>query len=347
MRCLPFIIIFLFLAGRLFAQSPHGTSIGDMDCSSCHESTTWKVEKNNIEFNHELTNFKLVGQHQIVDCRSCHKSLVFSDAKPNCFTCHIDIHQNTVGFNCERCHTSDTWIVKNIKLVHQQSRFPLVGIHQSIDCTRCHSGYNNLNFQPIGASCYSCHSNDYKNTRNPNHVTSGFSTDCESCHSMNSKFWTSQNFQHDFFPLTGGHKIDNCFACHKQGTFAGLSTVCVSCHLATYNNTINPKHAPLGLSTDCQACHTTTAFIPATFNHSATGFALTGKHVSIQCSSCHSGAPISNTLCVSCHQAIYNSAPNHVAQSYPTTCEMCHNTTDWLPCRFQRAWQDRSLLHRG
>jgi hypothetical protein len=41
-----------------------------------------------------------------------------------------------------------------------------------------------------------------------------------------------------------------------------------------------------------------------------------------------------NALCVSCHQANYNSAANHVAQSYPTACEMCHNTTDWTQSTF-------------
>src|SRR5674476_308458 len=142
MRYLSFIALLLFVPSRLFAQSPHGKSIGELDCSSCHLSTTWEVKRGNIEFNHDLTNFKLTGQHNLVDCRSCHKSLVFSDAKTDCFSCHTDIHQNTVGFNCERCHTPETWIVKNIKLVHQQSRFPLVGVHQSIDCTQCHKGYN-------------------------------------------------------------------------------------------------------------------------------------------------------------------------------------------------------------
>jgi hypothetical protein len=409
MRYLSFIVLLLFFTNRLFAQSPHGKSIGELDCSSCHESTTWKVERNKIEFDHELTNFKLAGQHNLVDCRPCHKSLVFSDAKTDCFSCHTDLHQNTVGFSCERCHTPETWIVKDIKLVHQQSRFPLVGIHQSIDCAQCHKEYNNLNFQPIGASCYSCHSVDYNNTQNPKHASAGFSTACESCHSINSKFWTTQNFQHDFFPLTGRHKIDNCFACHKQGSFAGLSKDCVSCHLTNYNSSTNPPHTTLGFGTDCQTCHTTAvgwqpaafaihnnyfplvgahattatcsschngnysnipnlcagchlsaynnslnpkhqtagistlcqtchntvAWVPSTFNHTTTGFTLTGMHLTIQCSSCHIGTTLGlNTPCISCHQANYNTAANHVSQSYPTTCEMCHNTTDWSQSTF-------------
>ncbi|MDR3666327.1 MAG: hypothetical protein P4L35_05750 [Ignavibacteriaceae bacterium] len=345
MRCLSFIAILIFLAGRPFAQSPHGKSIGELDCSSCHQSTTWKVEMNKIEFDHNLTNFKLVGQHNIVNCRSCHISLVFSDAKTDCYSCHTDIHQNTVGFSCERCHTPETWIVKNIKLVHQQSRFPLVGVHQSIDCTRCHSGYNNLNFQPIGASCYSCHSNDFTNARNPNHITSGFSTDCETCHSIDSKFWTAQNFQHDFFPLTGGHKIDNCFACHKQGTFAGLSKVCISCHLSNYNSTTNPIHGALGLSTDCQSCHTTNpGWQPASFTVHNNYFTLAGIHSSLPCSQCHKGNYLPSSLpndCYSCHTNDYNNTtnPNHQSAQFPHDCQTCHTQLVWSPSTFNHDGQ--------
>ena len=413
MRCLSFIITFLICTCGLYPQSPHGKSIEELDCSFCHESATWKVVMNKIEFNHDITSFKLVGQHNMVNCRSCHKSLVFSNAKTTCFSCHTDIHLNTVGFSCERCHTPETWIVKDIKLVHQQSRFPLVGVHQSIDCSRCHTGYNNLNFQPIGASCYSCHSADYINTKNPNHVVSGFSTDCESCHTVNSKFWNSQNFLHDFFPLTGGHKIDNCFSCHKQGTFAGLSKECVSCHLTNYNNTTNPVHSTIGFGTDCKTCHTTIAWQPASFNHDQnyfpiysgshngrwnkcsdchtapsnyfvfscmTGschsqsstdnqhggvqgygyvatqcyachprgssggfnhatsiFPLTSAHTSVDCKQCHqNGYPNTPTMCASCHQSNFNNTinPSHLTLQLVTTCETCHNTKGWQPALF-------------
>lgn len=414
MRYLPFVVILLVFTGRLVAQSPHGKSIGELDCSSCHESAAWKVEINKIKFNHDMTSFKLVGQHKLVNCRSCHKNLVFSNVKKDCFTCHTDIHQNTVGFNCERCHTPETWIVKDIKLVHQQGRFPLVGVHLSINCAQCHKGYNNLNFQPLGASCYSCHSADYNNAKNPNHIVSGFSIDCESCHSINGKLWTAQNFQHDFFPLTGGHKLDNCFACHKQGSFAGLSKVCVSCHLANYNNTINPSHVVLGFGTDCQICHSITAWHPANFNHDQaffpiysgshngrwntcadchtvstnyvvfscmTGachqqastdnqhsgvqgyiyasaqcyachprgsgggfnhatsiFPLTGAHITVDCKQCHqNGYPNTPTTCVSCHQTNYDAAanPGHKSLSLSTDCSICHTTlAGWKPAAF-------------
>ena len=334
MRSLSFYLILSLVATCLFAQSPHGNSIGKRDCASCHISSTWKVDKENMQFQHDETDFKLTGQHLTIDCASCHKTLVFSEAQTNCFSCHKDIHQNTVGFNCERCHSTNTWIVKNINQVHQLGRFPLVGVHQSVDCQRCHQGYSNLNFQLINSTCFSCHSTQYYSTTAPNHVAAGYSTDCESCHSVSSAAWAAQNIQHDFFPLKGGHKIDNCFACHKQNTFAGLTSDCVSCHLSNYNNTINPNHASLKMSTDCKLCHSINSFTQATFNHTTTGFALTGMHTSISCNDCHKGTAAVTTACVSCHQANYNSAPNHTAQNYPTDCTMCHSTTNWTQSTF-------------
>ena len=37
----------------------------------------------------------------------------------------------------------------------------------------------------------------------------------------------------------------------------------------------------------CQQCHTTTTWGNATFDHSTTGFPLTGAHTSLQCMQCH------------------------------------------------------------
>ena len=138
MRILPFIVLLMILAGQTFAQSPHGSSL-KYDCSDCHEETTWKVIPKNIKFDHDKTQFKLTGEHKTVECRSCHASLIFSKAQTNCNSCHKDIHQNTVGFDCENCHTTKTWIIPNINEIHRRSRFPLVGVHMSVDCSSCHS----------------------------------------------------------------------------------------------------------------------------------------------------------------------------------------------------------------
>lgn len=127
MRSLPLILLLiLFSAVENFAQSPHGKDL-KIDCSFCHASTSWKITPDSMKFDHEVTGFALTGQHSKVECKACHQSLIFSEAKKtqDCFSCHKDVHRGSVGFDCERCHTPQTWIVKDINVVHQQSRFPL------------------------------------------------------------------------------------------------------------------------------------------------------------------------------------------------------------------------------
>ena len=110
---------------------------------------------------------------------------------------------------------------------------------------------------------------------------------------------------------------------------------CYSCHQNSYNSAANPNHQAAGISTNCQDCHNTTAFIPSSFNHSTTGFELTGAHVNLQCSSCHQGTTSNaSPECYSCHQADYNGAENHLAQNYPHDCTLCHNTNSWSDANF-------------
>jgi hypothetical protein len=121
-----------------------------------------------------------------------------------------------------------------------------------------------------------------------------------------------------------------CAACHSDNVYKGKPTTCVSCHLASYNATTNPKHSTAGFPTDCAACHTTARWLGATFNHSATAFPLTGAHQATACTDCHvngvfKGTP---TACVGCHQTDFNNTtnPHHVPAGFSTTCTTCHST---------------------
>lgn len=336
MRFLSFQIILIVFAINTFAQSPHGDDF-DEDCSLCHDSESWEVNLSKVEFDHSTTSFNLIGLHIGVDCKSCHKSLEFSSASTDCKTCHTDIHQGTVGFDCENCHSPVSWAVKDIQYIHQLGRFPLLGAHKISDCAQCHTGYAELKFEPLSIDCYNCHSNDYATTQNPSHIQSNFSTNCEECHSINSFAWSASNFNHDFFPLVGGHSLPSCFSCHNQGGFTGLSTECYSCHQQDYESTQNPNHISAGFPTTCDACHNITAWVPASFDHNLTAFPLTGEHINADCSQCHSnGYSGTPTDCYSCHQSNYNNTtnPNHISAGFPTTCEDCHNTSGWQPASF-------------
>ena len=333
---LSFQIIFVLLSINLYAQSPHGDDF-DLDCSECHNSENWNVDLTKVEFDHSQTKFSLVGQHQNVDCKSCHTSLVFSSAKTDCISCHTDIHQGTVGFECANCHTPTTWIVKNIIGVHQTSRFPLVGAHKQADCAQCHSGYTELRFDVENIDCYACHIQDYNSARSPDHIAAKFSTDCEECHRVNSLTWNTSNVNHSFFPLTGGHSLPSCYSCHQQDTFSGLSPECYSCHQQNYQATTNPNHISAGIPTTCEVCHSINSWSPAQFNHNLTEFPLTGKHINTQCSDCHStGYSGTPSDCFSCHQQDYQNTndPNHVSSQFPTDCTLCHNTSGWENATF-------------
>ena len=351
MRSLSFIIFFIAIqATSVFAQSPHGDKF-NIDCSNCHESSTWKVIPDKISFEHNSTGFTLEGQHLKVDCKSCHQTLIFSEAKTQCISCHTDIHQGTVGLDCARCHTPTSWIVTNINELHEVNRFPLVGAHLNADCIQCHPGYTSLNFEPIQATCFGCHSANYYATTNPNHVQAGFSTECDDCHKVSSTQWTAANFNHDFFPLIGGHKITNCFTCHQPGgNFKGLSTDCYSCHRQNYESTTNPNHSQAGFSTDCNSCHTIMAWSPASFNHNNTAFPLTGKHVDVACSSCHTnGYSNTPTDCYACHQTDFSNTtdPPHVLENISHNCSDCHTTNGWSPANFDHSFYPLGNRHSG
>ena len=333
MRFLPQkIIIFFVLSISVVAQSPHGKDF-NLDCELCHQALSWKIDLSKVKFDHSITKFELVGQHKAIDCRSCHVSLEFSNVKTNCISCHTDIHQGTVGKDCAKCHSPKSWMVQDINGLHQKSRFPLLGNHLTADCQQCHTRYTDLYFEPLDVDCYSCHLNDYNSAQNPNHVTAGFSTDCQDCHQITATTWNTINVIHDFFPLVGGHAIADCFECHEQGgNFTGLSPECISCHQTDYNNTTDPNHVQNNYPTDCTLCHTINGWSPANFDHNSTAFPLTGKHITVDCQECHStGYTGTPTDCYSCHRQDYENTedPNHVLRGYSTNCTECHTTNGW------------------
>ncbi|RMD50595.1 MAG: hypothetical protein D6830_02315, partial [Ignavibacteria bacterium] len=204
-----------------------------IDCGDCHTSQEqgWQVDVTQMKFSHESTGFSLTGEHKFVDCASCHKDLVFSNVKEDCSSCHTDVHENTVGLDCARCHDPSGWVVENITNIHNQSRFPLLGPHSQADCNQCHNTVGSkVNFEPLGADCYSCHSQNYNAAKNPDHVAGNYSKDCSTCHSPDATDWSFSAVDHSFFPLVGGHAVNNCFNCHKGGQFDDTPKDCYACH---------------------------------------------------------------------------------------------------------------------
>jgi len=338
MRKLSSLILFMALSVSLFSQSsPHGDDF-KVSCTDCHNTEGWKIDLKTLTFKHSTTKFPLVGQHQSLDCRLCHKVLEFSKAETECISCHTDMHNQTVGPDCARCHTPIAWIVNNITEIHQKSRFPLVGPHVTADCFDCHinASASLLNFGPLGVECFDCHQANYTATTNPNHTASGYSTNCTECHNMNSFSWTGAGINHNFFPLTAGHDINDCNQCHPGGNYSSTSPDCVSCHQANYNATSNPNHIASNFPTTCLDCHTTNpGWKPAEFrNHDVKFPIYSGKHNGewSSCADCHTNpASYAQFTCIDCHdhnQPDMNSKHSDVAGYIYNSiaCFECHPT---------------------
>jgi len=145
--------------------------------------------------------------------------------------------------------------------------------------------------------------------------------------------------------------IERCAQCHEVGReISGVK--CLTCH-AEIKTMIEAKRGfhYLVSSKNCVACHKehlgrdarTVLFSSDRFDHSQTGYALTGKHASTRCDNCHATKNISAPLvreivsrtnrktylglsstCISCHEDRHRGAAG-------TECQSCHTTTAWLP----------------
>ena len=341
MRTLSLIFVllaFVFISANFSSDSPHGSDF-DVPCGECHSSKGWKLDKEIYSFNHNATTFPLIGQHQVINCRLCHLSLVFSEAKSDCFECHTDIHQQTVGPDCGRCHTPASWIINNITELHMLSRFPLLGPHKTADCSGCHKSSSLLNFEPLGIECVDCHLEDYNATTVPDHVQGQYSKNCTECHSIYSFTWSGTGINHDFFPLILGHEISDCQQCHTTGDYTTLSPECVSCHLTDYEATINPNHIASDIATTCIDCHTLNpGWKPADYTmHDAQFFPIySGEHQGTwnSCADCHVNAGNYGIFtCIDCHDHNqpdmddeHNDIGGYAYNSF--ACFECHPTGD-------------------
>jgi len=326
------------------------------NCEQCHTVRGWGVAIKDIQAHNN--RFPLTGAHAAVDCDSCHKNAAnskFQIMSTMCYSCHEADYKNTATMpsapnhlgssafpvTCDQCHSTDNWL--NAKFDHSTVGFPLTGGHAVPPraCTDCHSN-NNYNLK--GTTCISCHQKDFNGTTNPNHVAGGFSTSCQECHTTIA--WQPATFDHSksSFPLTGSHTVPprQCADCHINNNYNITNTLCISCHQNDFKGAVSPvPHA--GFPTNCEQCHDTAHWTDGKFDHSTTGFTLTGAHMDPPrvCTDCHvnNNYTLNSTACYSCHQKDYVGAknPDHVAGGFAQTCELCHSTSAWQPATFDHS----------
>jgi hypothetical protein len=340
-------------------------------CASCHPITTWAAGV----FDHSTTGFLLTNGHANVPCSSCHTgnnySLVIAPSACGTSGCHLTDWQNTNApphstagsafavTNCATCHTTQGWDAASFD--HSVTGFTLTGTHMSPSPTPCASCHVSNNYLLKSADCYGCHQPAFQSTTSmggnvPNHVTAGFPTtavQCASCHPITT--WAAGVFDHSTtgFLLTNGHANVACSSCHTGNNYSLViaPTACGTsgCHLTDWQNTNAPPHPTAGSAfalTNCSTCHTTLGWNTATYDHSSTGFALTGMHVSptpTPCISCHvsNNYLLKSAACYGCHipawqstATLGGSVPNHITAGFPQDCSICHSTLNWTTANF-------------
>jgi len=321
------------------------------NCESCHTIKGWKVSVTAIR-DHQ-NRFPLIGAHAAIDCESCHKGAAtgqFQGLATQCYSCHATEYKGTTNPNhltagfptrCEQCHSTNSWL--NAKFDHSSIGFPLTNAHADPPrvCQDCHI---NNNYNLMTTACVSCHLKNFQAATNPNHVAGGFSQTCQQCHTTIA--WQPATFNHNTvgFPLTNAHADPPrvCADCHINNNYNITTTACASCHLKDYNTALTPvNHVQLAFPTACESCHDTVRWTNGKFDHAATGFPLTNSHMvpPRACADCHinNNYNLTSTACSTCHLKDYNAATtpiNHIQVGFPTTCQLCHDTTLWTNGKF-------------
>lgn len=338
-------------------ESPHGDQFRGQECTACHGNATWGTTPN---FSHARTGFALTGAHASIACASCHpgsgpRRQFEGVAHASCNTCHEDAHEGAFGSDCATCHTTTGWPQMSAsfdadRFDHEaHTGFALVGAHGRIECRSCHTPRNDaeikltftgptagVTFPPVAAeTCLSCHKDPHDGV----FLDDPGGPVCANCHGQEA--WTPTAFgieQHAAtdFPLTGAHLATPCTACHtaEPGRLAPdfrLADACESCHAD--RNPHGDEFADAGGVTRCAECHNTSDWDLAAFDHSQTGFPLTGAHVGTECTACHARETLDDgrvvrrftglsTACATCHDA---ESP-HQEQFAEQACDACHDT---------------------
>ena len=310
-------------------------------CRGCHPdhngSQAALIQMDLQDFPHNQMGFSLEGHQKTADgqqfaCSGCHTASYKDFDLQVCSNCHtqiaaafISVHKAAYGSNCLDCHDGVDRFGKNF--THAQFAFVLDGKHSAVACSECHSGAQMVaDFKSAPQNCMDCHSQD-----DPHQGR--FGQECSRCHSTDG--WQDASFEHSLasFQLEGKHQEVSCDQCHLLDTsgkpvFKGTPTTCYGCHASQ-------DHHQGQFGKECEACHNPSGWIPATFDHSNSSFPLTGAHLGLACSSCHTtgtggmifaGTP---TTCVGCHQE-----PGYHQGLFGKDCAACHTTNSWVPAKY-------------
>lgn len=275
----------------------HEGKLGN-DCVSCHNEESFRQSLNTPDFNHNLTDFPLVGLHTTVECNKCHVSSYIDPIDfLRCNSCHNDFHEgqfirdNRSAPDCIDCHALTEGFSSTLFSFeeHLETDFPLEGAHMATPCFACHISEEKWEFKKLGNECINCHEDFHLEAISPDYYPE---KECNHCH--NTSDWSSVNFDHQLtgWNLQGVHSQTDCRSCHfiestdevkivKQ-VFLELTDECTQCHDNIHGNEFDQNG-----TTDCTRCHDFIDWSASKFDHNRTAFPLEGKHAETDCKACH------------------------------------------------------------
>jgi hypothetical protein len=223
-------------------------------------------------------------------------------------------------------------------------------------CGKCHAAF--WSDQNMSVLCLECHANIQAEIADPTSMhgilLQGTTQTCQTCHTEHHgpdgslTLMDMVNFPHDGtgFSLTG-HQLGAdgkpfiCSDCHFQGISTFDQGTCINCHRALdMGFTVTHTH---DFGTSCLTCHDGVDRY-GDFDHNQLSFALTGKHLEVECSGCHlddrtiPDLQDTPTECEACHLS-----DDAHAGKYGTQCGLCHTPVGWIPAEFDHNLADFKL----
>lgn len=314
------------------------------NCTNCHTTESFRFGVTNQKFDHNHTNYPLLGKHTKVACNRCHTSgnMTKPLAFGKCRDCHRDAHLNRFAQQpdsgaCEACHTVKSFSPSSYSVeAHQQSHYPLTGSHLAIPCNQCHvpiartDGGQIANFELKYKDCADCHKDVHQGQVNLWIERGG----CAYCHQTET--WHRTFFDHALasFTLDGKHREILCLKCHylqadgggKQVWMKPLAKNCAGCHEDLHRGQFLKEGQE---TVACESCHRSSGWSDLLFVHNKDSrFVLDGAHEKLACRACHKPVSISNHLtvlykplgthCVDCHQRIEKAVNEDVLKIQPS-----------------------------
>ena len=313
-------------------------------CDSCHTTGRWTPPKSMV---HDATT---VGR-----CSTCHNGTIASGKPPmhiqtnaQCDTCHTStvtwlsaqfLHDPSTVGRCSTCHNGQT--AKGRPANH----IPAPG-----QCDTCHTSYVSftfvtMNHTGLNGRCSTCHSGSYLSQNAQMKPVTHIPTtaQCDTCH-LSTTSWATKASPHPALaplnncvschngvsaigkPTTHIPVGTNCELCHLNNNYVafrpaamdhtGLAGQCSNCHNGAYRS-MNAQTKPtihIPTNRSCDACHLSgyVQFYPGKMDHSVGAAG--------QCSTCHSGAYLSENAQMK--------PVTHVSTT--AQCDTCHtNTVSW------------------